>query len=127
MSGSASLEHDVCFIYKEPDEEGCGPFPLGVSVIDKSCLLFGHIFKSAAVKHRIQMLNHFSECVKHAKSGRQEAIQMNVLCVLLAALRHVSDVKSALAHTDVRNAFLSLVMDLLCHSNPVVRSAASWS
>ena len=71
------------------------------------------------------MLNHFTDCLKHAKSARQEAMQMNILCVLLATLRNLVDVKSALANSEVRNLFLSLIFDILSHTNPVLRSAAA--
>ena len=41
-----------------------GPLPLGVAVIDQSVTLFGLVFPRVANKHRLQMLNHFAECIK---------------------------------------------------------------
>jgi hypothetical protein len=40
--------------------------------------LFGQIFPRVAAKHRLQMLTHFCECIRQAKSTRQEAVQLNV-------------------------------------------------
>src|SRR4029077_904634 len=78
--GLEALEHDSTTIYREADNGKCkGPLPLGVSIIDKSCLIFGHIFPSVHDKHRAQLLNHFNECIKQAKASRQEAIQVNTV------------------------------------------------
>ncbi len=60
---------------------------MGVAVIDKSALVFSMIFPYVAHKHRIQMLTHFQECIKHTKSVRQEAVQMNILTAILGALK----------------------------------------
>lgn len=78
-----------------------GPLPLGVAVIDMSVLLFGQIFPRVANKHRVQMLDHFIECIKHTKSSRQEAVQMNVFTALLSGLKglvNCSDVYCVLMH-----------------------------
>lgn len=89
LSGSGAIEHDTTCLYKAPskDELVPGPLPLGVAVIDKSTLVFASIFSHVAHKHRIQMLNHFQECIKHSKAARQEAIQMNILTAILGALK----------------------------------------
>ena len=47
-----------------------GPLPLGVAVIDQSITLFGLVFPRVANKHRLQMLNHFAECIKQVSPGR---------------------------------------------------------
>lgn len=60
---------------------------MAVAVIDKSALVFALVFPYVAQKHRIQMLNHFQECLKQSKSSRKEAIQINILTALLGALR----------------------------------------
>ena len=65
-AGSHALEHDHNWLYRpQADPEvNVGPPPLGVSVIDHSLIVFGKIFPRAAHKHRLQMLNHFNECIR---------------------------------------------------------------
>lgn len=64
-----------------------GPLPLGVAVIDSSVHLYGLVFPRVAHKHRLQMLQHFSECIKQAKSSRQQAVQINIFAAVLCALK----------------------------------------
>lgn len=87
-----------------------GPLPLGVAVIDQSVALFGQIFPRVANKHRLQMLDHFSECLKHAKSVRQEAVQMNVFTAVLSGLRGLAETKSSFGQEDVRKAATNLII-----------------
>ena len=64
-SVSGALEHDTASLYLwrwGPDEPG--PLPLGVAVIDASIVVFGLVFPRAAHKHRLQMLEHFSQHLK---------------------------------------------------------------
>lgn len=87
-----------------------GPLPLGVAVIDMSVSLFGQIFPRVANKHRLQMLDHFNECIKHAKSGRQEAIQMNIFTAVLSGLKGLNDAKTGLGQEDVRKSSTNLII-----------------
>ncbi|KAK3523340.1 hypothetical protein QTP86_029603 [Hemibagrus guttatus] len=88
-SGSGALEHDPSSIYlRVPVGEAVpGPLPLGVSVIDASVALFGVVFPHVSFKHRLQMLDHFAECVKQAKGVRQQAVQLNIFTAVLSALK----------------------------------------
>jgi len=86
-----------------------GPLPLGVAVIDHSVFLFGLIFPRVANKHRLQVLEHFTECVRHAKAARQEAVQMNLLTALLCALRGLTDAKSGFGQDEIQAAAAALV------------------
>lgn len=69
-SGSGSCEHDPTTLYRPLPKLQTypGPLPLGVAVIDNSVTLFGLIFPRVANKHKIQMFEHFAECIKSAKS-----------------------------------------------------------
>ncbi|MGH0155117.1 UNVERIFIED_CONTAM: hypothetical protein FKN15_028696 [Acipenser sinensis] len=88
-SGSGALEHDPSSIYlRVPVGEAIpGPLPLGVSVIDASVALFGVVFPHVSFKHRLQMLDHFAECIKQAKGVRQQAVQLNIFTAVLSALK----------------------------------------
>ncbi|KAJ8308625.1 hypothetical protein KUTeg_013499 [Tegillarca granosa] len=88
-SGSGALEHDSKSLYVRcpPSDPVPGPLPLGVAVIDTSVKLYGFVFPHVAHKHRIQMLQHFNECIKQAKSFRQQAVQMNIFTAVLCALK----------------------------------------
>ncbi|CAM9156265.1 unnamed protein product [Lampetra planeri] len=119
-SGSGALEHDPSSIYlRVPVGEAIpGPLPLGVSVIDASVALFGVVFPHVSFKHRLQMLDHFAECIKQAKGVRQQAVQLNIFTAVLSAL------KSTLGPEEVRKSALALVMGALDNPNPILRCAA---
>lgn len=128
-AGSGALEHDSCCLYRPLPSGECvpGPLPLGVAVIDQSVALFGQIFPRVANKHRLQMLEHFSECLKHAKSVRQEAVQMNVFTAVLSGLRGLAETKSSFGQEDVRKAATNLIISSLTSGNPILRCAAGES
>ncbi|XP_031626262.1 HEAT repeat-containing protein 5B isoform X2 [Contarinia nasturtii] len=125
-AGSGALEHDQCCLYR-PLPKSCtypGPLPLGVAVIDSSVTLFGLIFPRVANKHRIQMFDHFAECIKHAKSSRQEAVQMNIFAALLSGLKGLNDSKSTIGQDDVKKSATTLITNALICANPILRCAA---
>ncbi|XP_017777275.1 PREDICTED: HEAT repeat-containing protein 5B isoform X3 [Nicrophorus vespilloides] len=124
-AGSGALEHDPCCLYRQlnPGEIIPGPLPLGVAVIDLSVLLFGQIFPRVANKHRLQMLEHFTECIKHAKSSRQEAVQMNVFTSLLSGLKGLTEAKMSFGQEDVKKSASNLIISALTSSNPILRCA----
>lgn len=101
-----------------------GPLPLGVSVIDSSVRLYGLVFPRVAHKHRLQMLEHFNECIRSAKSSRQQAVQINIFTAVLCALRSLADTKTGFGQIEVRKAAVNLVLGALNSSNPTLRCAA---
>ncbi|XP_055847565.1 HEAT repeat-containing protein 5B isoform X1 [Episyrphus balteatus] len=125
-AGSGALEHDSCCLYRPvPKSEQCpGPLPLGVAVIDMSVHLFGLIFPRVANKHRLQMLDHFGECIKQAKSSRQEAVQMNIFTALLSGLKGLTESKSGMGQEDVKKSATNLIIGALVSSNSTLRCAA---
>uniref|UniRef100_A0A7N8X604 HEAT repeat-containing protein 5B n=1 Tax=Mastacembelus armatus TaxID=205130 RepID=A0A7N8X604_9TELE len=125
-SGSGALEHDPSSIYlRVPIGEAIpGPLPLGVSVIDASVALFGVVFPHVSFKHRLQMLDHFAECIKQAKGVRQQAVQLNIFTAVLSALKGLAENKSTLGPEEVRKSALALVMGALDNPNPILRCAA---
>ncbi|XP_075933541.1 HEAT repeat-containing protein 5B isoform X2 [Anarhichas minor] len=125
-SGSGALEHDPSSIYlRVPIGEAIpGPLPLGVSVIDASVALFGVVFPHVSSKHRLQMLDHFAECIKQAKGIRQQAVQLNIFTAVLSALKGLAENKSTLGPEEVRKSALALVMGALDNPNPILRCAA---
>uniref|UniRef100_A0AAY4EL99 HEAT repeat-containing protein 5B n=1 Tax=Denticeps clupeoides TaxID=299321 RepID=A0AAY4EL99_9TELE len=124
-SGSGALEHDPSSIYlRVPVGESIpGPLPLGVSVIDASVALFGVVFPHVSFKHRLQMLDHFAECIRQAKGVRQQAVQLNIFTAVLSALK-VRPKLSTLGPEEVRKSALALVMGALDNPNPILRCAA---
>lgn len=125
-AGSGALEHDPCCLYRAINNvEQCpGPLPLGVAVIDMSVTLFGLIFPKVANKHRLQMLDHFGECIKHAKSSRQEAVQMNIFTALLSGLKGLTETKASIGQEEVRKSATNLIINALICANPILRCAA---
>ncbi|KAJ9574541.1 hypothetical protein L9F63_008280 [Diploptera punctata] len=128
-AGSGALEHDPCCLYRPvlSGEVVPGPLPLGVAVIDMSVMLFGQIFPRVANKHRLQMLDHFAECIRHAKSSRQEAVQMNVFTAVLSGLKGLTEAKTTFGQEDVKKSAASLIIGALTSSNPILRCAAGES
>lgn len=84
--------------------------PLGVGVIDSSVTLFGCVFPRVANKHRLQMLEHFTECIKAAKSVRADAVTLNVFAALLSGLKGLTDNKAAVGQDDVKKAATALII-----------------
>lgn len=125
-AGSGALEHDACSLYRPLNSinDYPGPLPLGVAVIDKSVTLFGLIFPRAANKHRLQMVTHFGECIKHAKSSRQEAVQMNIFTAILCGLKGLIDAKGSIGQDDVKSHVTQLIIGGLTCANPILRCAA---
>ncbi|XP_037954233.1 HEAT repeat-containing protein 5B isoform X3 [Teleopsis dalmanni] len=142
-AGSGALEHDPCCLYRPPTvgvmsaaaisnalnasnkiEQCPGPLPLGVAVIDMSVSLFGLIFPKVANKHRLQMLEHFGECIRQAKSSRQEAVQMNIFTALLSGLKGLTDSKSGIGEENVKKSATNLIVAALVSSNATLRCAA---
>ncbi|KAM8704571.1 hypothetical protein ACLKA7_009082 [Drosophila subpalustris] len=150
-AGSGALEHDPCCLYRpnwsaqhnyatnasntsnnniqliSKVQQCPGPLPLGVAVIDMAVTLYGTIFPKVANKHRLQMLDHFSECIKQAKSNRQEAVQMNIFTALLFALKQLTDSKTSIGQEDVKKSATSLIVASLTSANSTIRCAAGES
>ncbi|XP_062123541.1 HEAT repeat-containing protein 5B isoform X3 [Drosophila sulfurigaster albostrigata] len=151
-AGSGALEHDPCCLYRpnwsaqhnyssssssnastnniqliNKAQQCPGPLPLGVAVIDMSVTLYGTIFPKVANKHRLQMLDHFAECIKQAKSNRQEAVQMNIFTALLFALKQLTDSKTSIGQEDVKKSATSLIVASLTSTNSTIRCAAGES
>lgn len=125
-AGSGAIEHDSSCLFQKAYgmDEVPGPLPLGVAVIDTSVLLFAQIFPRVSNKHRLQMVEHFSQCIKYAKSLRQEAIQINIFTALLSGLKGCSESKFSTALEDINKAITTLITGALTCSNPVLRCAA---
>ncbi|KAH8419160.1 hypothetical protein KR222_006942, partial [Zaprionus bogoriensis] len=152
-AGSGALEHDPCCLYRpnwspqhnynsssqsnassssniqliNKAQQCPGPLPLGVAVIDMSVTLYGTIFPKVANKHRLQMLDHFAECIKQAKSNRQEAVQMNIFTALLFALKQLTDSKTSIGQEDVKKSATTLIVASLTSANSTIRCAAGES
>ncbi|XP_044741309.1 HEAT repeat-containing protein 5B isoform X2 [Chrysoperla carnea] len=128
-AGSGALEHDSCCLYRPlpPSDLVPGPLPLGVAVIDQSIQLFGQIFCRVANKHRLQMLEHFTECIKHTKASRQEATQINIFAAVLSGLKGFTESKTEFGQEDVKKSASALIMSALISPNPILRCSAGES
>lgn len=70
------------------------------------------------------MLDHFAECIKLAKSQRQEAVQMNIFTALLCGLKGLTESKCTIGQEDVRKSATGLIINALISANPILRCAA---
>ncbi|XP_019760374.2 HEAT repeat-containing protein 5B isoform X2 [Dendroctonus ponderosae] len=104
-AGSGALEHDPCCLFRASSgEDPPGPLPLGVAVIDAAVQLFGQLFPRVTERHRTQTLDHFAECVRAARSSRQEAVQLNMFAALLCGLRSLAAAKASLTVVEAKRA-----------------------
>lgn len=102
------------------------PRPVSVAVIDSAVELFGRIYPYVPVRHRVQTVEHFAECIRLAKSARQEAIQINVFAALLNAVRRLTETKTAFGEaSELRDSLTSLSMFALASPRLLLRLAAS--
>jgi hypothetical protein len=104
-------------------------FFLGVSVIDAAIQLYGLMYPKVPHKHRLQMLIHFSDCIQKQSTAKanaacKQALQINVFTAVLGSLKCLAETKTELGDEPIRKATLKLVMETLCHSNPILRCAA---
>lgn len=110
-------------------------------------------YLTACLCIRLQMLDHFAECIKQAKGVRQQAVQLNIFTAVLSALKVITlpspteyispliqyvkmtekillklkglaENKSTLGPEEVRKSALALVMGALDNPNPILRCAA---
>ncbi|XP_050428188.1 HEAT repeat-containing protein 5B isoform X2 [Adelges cooleyi] len=127
--GSGALEHDPRFLYLSvsKDELVPSPLPLGVTVIDASITLFGLIFPRVANKHRIQMIDHFTDQIKYSKSFRCDAISINIFASLLTGLKILSDTKTTIEHDEIKTTTATLIMNTLTNGNTILRISAAES
>uniref|UniRef100_A0A3Q0KPG9 HEAT repeat-containing protein 5B n=1 Tax=Schistosoma mansoni TaxID=6183 RepID=A0A3Q0KPG9_SCHMA len=102
-----------------------GPIPVSVTVIDASIELFGRLFACVSIRHRTQMLEHFTECIRLTKSIRQEAVQINVFAALLSALRYLAETKSTFGDDPaLRKAATNLIFATLTSQSVLLRCVA---
>merc|ERR1719414_243794 len=131
-NSTIAIEHDLTSLYR-PLKEGQpqpGPMPLGVAVVDASILVFGLVFPRAAVKHRVQMLDHFTQHLKvnqnQAGNSRSEAINANIYAAVLASLKGLVDVKAkTLGNEEVKKFAMNIIMGGIVSSNANIRCAAA--
>ncbi|KAF7232841.1 hypothetical protein EG68_06925 [Paragonimus skrjabini miyazakii] len=99
-----------------------GPPPIGVAVIDSAVELFGRVFPCVPIRHRAQMIDHFAECIRLAKSTRQEAVQINVFTALLGAMRRLAETKTAFGDDpELRKSTTNLIMAALASPSVLLR------
>lgn len=70
------------------------------------------------------MFNHFGECIRQAKSSRQEAVQMNIFAALLSGLKGLNETKSTIGQEDVQKSAAALIIGALVSTNPMLKCAA---
>jgi HEAT repeat-containing protein 5 len=111
--------------------DGCSSaLPLGVAVIDASIQLYSVMYPRVPNRHRLQILNHFIESIQKQPSTSKsqlpykQALQINIFTAVLGSLKCLAETKSELGEEAIRNMTLKLVMDTLCHANPILRCAA---
>ncbi|BHF58151.1 HEAT repeat-containing protein 5B [Sparganum proliferum] len=105
---------------------GRGAPSVATSLINASVDLFGSLFPYVSTRHRTQMLEHFTECIRVSKAARQEAIQVNIFAAFLSALRKLAETKYSFGDdAALRSSAVALSLNALSSQNPVLRFAAA--
>ena len=88
--------------------------------MDQSIIVFGVVFPRVAQKHRLQMLQHFSEHIKQAqqtktKNNHSDAVQLNIFTAVLSSLKGLVEAKAKFGgQEEVKNAAVSLIIGTVC-------------
>ncbi|KHJ41183.1 HEAT repeat protein [Trichuris suis] len=97
-----------------------------VALTNSALLLFGHVFPFVQSKHRIQLLDHFGECIRLSKSSKQVVIQGNVIAALILSLKNLADGKLSLeSNGSLVKTALSLITQCLASSSVSLRYCAA--
>ncbi|XP_038637209.1 HEAT repeat-containing protein 5A isoform X2 [Scyliorhinus canicula] len=125
--GGGSLEHDPFTIYERLADGEFIPTPLPpvLSMIRAAVDLFGVIFPCVDVKHRAQILDHLTECIKQTKGSKQQTVQLNVFAAFCCGLKRLACTKGSLGPEEVRRPAVTLVMRSLESANLLLRCAAA--
>ncbi|KRX15270.1 HEAT repeat-containing protein 5A [Trichinella nelsoni] len=108
--------------------------PLSTALVDASVMLFGHVFPYVQSKHRVQMMEHFADCIKQLKGAKQATVQGNVVLALIWSLKvslllifgNLADGKLSLEKSgNSLDTVLNLVTSLLPCPSVVLRYAAA--
>uniref|UniRef100_A0A915L3D9 Uncharacterized protein n=1 Tax=Romanomermis culicivorax TaxID=13658 RepID=A0A915L3D9_ROMCU len=117
-----ALENDIYELCdRDRDMESPNSFPTHVSLIDASIILFGVMFPNVPNKHKIQMLDHFNECVKQAKGPKEQVIRTNIALALLTSLKAMTDNKSTLDNENVIRSINAFFDEHLSSPNATLR------
>uniref|UniRef100_A0A158R4G2 HEAT repeat-containing protein 5B n=1 Tax=Syphacia muris TaxID=451379 RepID=A0A158R4G2_9BILA len=127
-----AIENDYfSLLQKMPERFNQWPEPhsVFVAVIDEAIVTYGRLYVLVPSKHKMQMTEHFAECIKNTKnSARQLAIQKNVFACLLVSLKTVGEQKVYKLEGDaLRKVHVNLIASAIAHPNPLLRCAAAES
>jgi hypothetical protein len=124
--GAGCLENCPSVISMPSSRYTNQPLPIPIELIDSAVLLFGKIYPCLpSQKHRHQLLEHFTTCIKGAKVGvRRHAMQINIFTAVLAALKGTVDQKASLGNEKVVATARDLVLDALAADDETLRCAA---
>uniref|UniRef100_A0A5S6QXJ1 HEAT repeat-containing protein 5B n=1 Tax=Trichuris muris TaxID=70415 RepID=A0A5S6QXJ1_TRIMR len=107
----------------EPPHDALSP---QVTLVNSALLLFGHLFPFVQSKHRMQMLDHFVECIRLSKSSKQAVIQGNVIAALILSMKNLADSKLSLeSNGGLVKTALSLITQCLASSSVTLRYCAA--
>ncbi|GMS80555.1 hypothetical protein PENTCL1PPCAC_2730, partial [Pristionchus entomophagus] len=131
-----AIENDVTELISG-DASSAGPPPdpqlPTVASLDGAIAIYGKIFPLLPNKHRLQITEHCVETIKNAKpAARQQAIQLNVLCALVAAYKNGgatsssgSSTAAAAALEQLRTTTTSLPLSALSSPSSIIRAVAA--
>eukprot|EP00039_Didymoeca_costata_P007296 m.98322 g.98322 ORF g.98322 m.98322 type:complete len:1851 (+) comp13631_c1_seq1:176-5728(+) len=125
ISGLRTIGNDPSQLWR-PGKTNIRQLPAHVEVVDNSILLFGTIFPClGSMKHRHQLLEHFTTCIKSTKAGpKRQAVQINIFSAFLSALKNTVERKGKLGKERVVATAQTLVLDALANSDLTLRCAA---
>ncbi|GMR59554.1 hypothetical protein PMAYCL1PPCAC_29749 [Pristionchus mayeri] len=135
-TGGGTIENDVAQLISG-DASSSGPPPdpqlASVASLDGAIAIYGKIFPLLPNKHRLQITEHCVQTIKEAKtSPRQQAIQLNVLCALVAAYKNggatsssANSTAAAAAMEQLRTTTTNVIMSALSSPSSIIRAVAA--
>jgi HEAT repeat-containing protein 5 len=127
IDSAYSLEHDITCLYNKENQKNSlqGSLPLGINVLDSSIILYGQIYARISNKYRLQMLQHFYDLLKSAKSINKQALQTNISTAIYLSLKNLSETKTQINDENVLKLSRLLIVDNLSSTNAIMRCSSA--
>eukprot|EP00051_Salpingoeca_urceolata_P012348 m.153102 g.153102 ORF g.153102 m.153102 type:complete len:1919 (+) comp17457_c0_seq2:51-5807(+) len=128
-SGLGTMVNDSSLLHEPSTRPGApspAPLPPSTAVVDNAVCLFGIILPSvSSQKHRLQLFEHFLECIKSNKGARRQAVLTNTIAALLAAFQGITQHKGQLGKDKVVNASKEIIILALASQDVLIRYAGT--
>ncbi|KAM6973609.1 HEAT repeat-containing protein 5A [Aplochiton taeniatus] len=121
--GGGTLEYDP-FTISEKGQDVPAPLAPPAALTAAAVQLFGVIFPHVIIAQRTQILEQFSDSVRHLKGVRQQTVQTHTATALCCVLKLLGTGRGALGPEEVRRPALALLAGAMESGSPLLRCMA---